>query len=138
MPSVCQHCRSRPTRVRGGAHLEGPLDLAFHLELGNLACPPPRRVDLSGLGSGERLSPVGVDNLVPFDRVEVLSERGLGAFEPGEAFRAALCPDEQAQLGFEGRDEECAQVAGRDVFEGLVRREDGEVGDERGAEGQVG
>lgn len=58
--------------------------------------------------------------------------------EPLEALRASLRADEEAQLGFEGGDEEGAEVAGRDVFKGFVGRKDAEVADERGAEGQVG
>lgn len=55
-----------------------------------------------------------------------------------EALGSAVGADEEGELGFDGGDEEGAEVAGGDVFEGLVRGEDGEMVHERGAESQVG
>ena len=139
-PSQSTTCTASAVGAETGraTHFEGGFYLLFHLELGNLAGPPPRRVDLSRLGTREGLSPILTDDLVFLYAVDIALEGGLRAVEPLEALRASLCADEEAQLGFEGGDEEGAEIAGRDVFEGFVGRKDAEVRDERGAEGQVG
>lgn len=76
----------------------------------------------------------------PTSTVALLTPYGtyLGLLQPRLPLHSAARLSLRLQVPSEGVDDEASQVFGVDVLEGLVRREDSESADERGAEGQVG